>query len=637
MAMNREKECHQKNRTFGEVCSAPNTVKPIPADWIFKIKHRGELESIDTLLEQQYKARIILRGQFMKPGLDFNDAFSPVAKNTTIRAVLAVATKYDMELYSGDVETAFLTPEIDTEIWVSMPPFYGKDASKIDGQAGRVREVRRLLKGVPGIPQGGKLFFDKFSGVLLQCGFRQSAADKCLFLKHKNGKPQLCTIWVDDFIFACHDCCYWNELLAQLKPHFNITGGALQQFLGLEIVRERSKRQMSISQSSVARGLLDKFGMSDANSVPVPSPAGFIFTKLDSPQPDEKLKLEESGKGATQFRQRSALINFLSCWTRPDVTFCVNKLSKFMSNPGATHWAGLNHLIKYFKGSADKGLVYDFENAPEGVDGLHGYTDASYADCPDSSRSTLGYAFFYGRAPISWYSKLHSFVTTSTNHSEYAALALGAKEAKWLAELFDDIDPQPIKAHRPVPIFGDSSGVIALVFNPVDHQSNKHIRVADHYARELTKEGVIAPHRVASELNRADMFTKPLQGTVFKKAAALFVDVKLEQKTEAVFMFRATFANEHMGTVKFAATPIVMCQHCRILSSRERSNVVCIVCEHFFFHWLLTACTQDQHHLAGLLLCVRDAICSPTMKKFVLNAWLVERMISCGFQMLTLM
>src|SRR6185369_5444335 len=96
------------------------------------IKHRGELNDVQQLGEQQFKARIILRGQFMKPGIDFNDAFSPVAKNTTIRAVLAVATKYDMDLFAGDVETAFLTPDIDTDIWVSMPPFYGKDGALID-------------------------------------------------------------------------------------------------------------------------------------------------------------------------------------------------------------------------------------------------------------------------------------------------------------------------------------------------------------------------------------------------------------------------------------------------------------------------------------------------------------------------
>jgi hypothetical protein len=124
-AMTREKRCHIKNKTFGELCPAGKNVKAIPADWIFKIKHRGEADNIDSIEQGQYKARIVLRGQFMKPGLDYNDAFSPVAKTTTIRALLAVAAKFDMELYGGDVETAFLTPDIDTEIWVGLPKFYG--------------------------------------------------------------------------------------------------------------------------------------------------------------------------------------------------------------------------------------------------------------------------------------------------------------------------------------------------------------------------------------------------------------------------------------------------------------------------------------------------------------------------------
>jgi len=132
----------------------------------------------------------------MKPGLDFNDAFSPVAKNTTIRAVLAVATKYDMELFGGDVETA----DIDTDIWVTMPPFYGEDGTKIDGKSSGVRTIRKLLKGVPGIPQGGKLFYEKFTTYLLQCGFTQSAADKCLFFKSQDKELQLCVVWVDDCV-----------------------------------------------------------------------------------------------------------------------------------------------------------------------------------------------------------------------------------------------------------------------------------------------------------------------------------------------------------------------------------------------------------------------------------------------------
>ena len=115
------------------------------------------------------------------------------------------------------------------------------------------------------------------------------------------------------------------------------------------------------------------------------------------------------------------------------------------------------------------------------------------------------------------FSKLHTFVTTCTNHSEYAALAYGAKEAQWMVYLFDALEPQ-IK-HTPVPLFVDNSGVVSMVFNPVDHQSNKHIRISCHYARELTQEQLIAPQRVPTDKNLADIFTKPLGGAAFKRAS----------------------------------------------------------------------------------------------------------------------
>ena len=164
---------------------------------------------------------------------------------------------------------------------------------------------------------------------------------------------------------------------------------------------------------------------------------------------------------------------------------------------------------------------------------------------------------------------MHSFVTTSTNHSEYAALALGAKEAQWLSILFNEIDPKPSKPHLPVPIYGDSSGVIALVFNPVEHQANKHIRVADHYARELTREGIIAPHRIPSELNKADGFTKPLQSTNFKNAAAWIVGERLQM--EAAFMFSSSITTS-ASLCNFLTSPVCVAE-----PSRHRENSRCSV------------------------------------------------------------
>ena len=85
----------------------------------------------------------------MQEGLDFNDTFAPVAKPMTIRAVLALATKYGCKLKAGDVETAFLTADMDCEVWVKMPAMWGKGDNEITGEP-KESQPRKLLKGVPG-------------------------------------------------------------------------------------------------------------------------------------------------------------------------------------------------------------------------------------------------------------------------------------------------------------------------------------------------------------------------------------------------------------------------------------------------------------------------------------------------------
>lgn len=101
------------------------------------------------------------------------------------------------------------------------------------------------------------------------------------------------------------------------------------------------------------------------------------------------------------------------------------------------------------------------------------------------------------------------------------AFAQGCKEAQWFVYLFSELEPKA--THTPVPMFVDNSGVISLVLNPVDHAANKHIRVYCHFSQELARLKVIAPQRVASEDNLADILTKALGPTQFKKLAARYI------------------------------------------------------------------------------------------------------------------
>jgi hypothetical protein len=529
-AMNKEKKCHLKNKTFDTKLTPPVGAKIIPADWVLRIKYRGGPIEVDSIPESLFKARVVIRGQFMQEGLQFNDTFAPVAKPTTLRALLAIAAKHKCLLMSGDVETAFLSAKMDCEVWIKLPPFWGKDDEMITNKDATLPPCL-LLKGVPGIPQGSRLFYETFAAHLLRLGYVPTLADKCLFINSNLKERNAVLVWVDDFIYLCENEETYRNFISAIRSAFNVPScGPLKTFLGITIERNVELCSLKLCQRNSVLVLLERARMLDCNPAPTPCVTGAVFTKKDCPEaasPNDFL---------SDFRSLIAMANFISCWSRPDITFTVNKLCKFMSNPGEVHWRQLKHLIRYLAGTIDWGIQYDFDKTTTSkFNRLHGYSDSSFADCPDTSRSTLAYAFFLDNAIISWYSKLNTYVTTCTNHSEYNALALAAREAEWLLLLFKQLLPE--EQHTPIPILVDNSGVVSMVFNPVEHQSNKHVKISCHYTRELVSEKIIIPQRVPSESNLADLFTKPLNASVFNKLASSIISPPTQEAT--IMMLKA--------------------------------------------------------------------------------------------------
>ena len=95
---------------------------------------------------------------------------------------MSLVSKYDLELLPFDVKTAFLSADMDTEVYVHLPPAFNNDpALQLDAKPSTT--VHRLLKGVPGIPQGSRLFNNKVHTVLTSLGFRRCPDDYCLY-KH---------------------------------------------------------------------------------------------------------------------------------------------------------------------------------------------------------------------------------------------------------------------------------------------------------------------------------------------------------------------------------------------------------------------------------------------------------------------
>ena len=118
-----------------EITDCPIGFKPIGCKWIFKKKSRPD----GTI--KKYKARLVAKGFTLKEGEDFFDTYSPVARITTIRVLLALATSYALHVHQMDVKTTFLYGELEEEIYTEQP-----DGYNIPGQENK---VCRLIMSVP--------------------------------------------------------------------------------------------------------------------------------------------------------------------------------------------------------------------------------------------------------------------------------------------------------------------------------------------------------------------------------------------------------------------------------------------------------------------------------------------------------
>jgi hypothetical protein len=91
----------------------------------------------------------------------------------------------------------------------------------------------------------------------------------------------------------------------------------------------------------------------------------------------------------TAYRSRAGALQYLT-FTRPDLIYAVQQICLHMHDPRESHLAALKLLLRYVRGTVDFGLVLHRSSSAE----LVVYTNTDRAGCPDTRRSTSGYAVF---------------------------------------------------------------------------------------------------------------------------------------------------------------------------------------------------------------------------------------------------
>jgi hypothetical protein len=403
-----------------------------------------------------------------------------------------------------DVSTAFLVPALKEEIYLRLP-----EQSTINEVLPEfaTKDVVRLNKCLYGLVQSPRYFYMHFSEVLKKLQLTQSAMDPCLWLKF-DGNTIIAAIAI--FVDDCAISGFEHEVISlkkQLQDHFDMTdGGAISWFLGVSIENNLKSGTIHLSQKAMITDLLRRFNMSDCSPVSTP-----IETRLThSPgQIGEEERLFMQNK---DYRGLVGSLLYLY-FTRPDVAFAVNQLSRHVNDPRRVHWNAAMRVLRYLRGTTDLGLKYTREN-PSKVPVI-GFSDSDWGGDTDSRRSTTGYVFLMSGAAISFKTKLQASVALSTCEAELVALSEATREAIWLRQLL--IEMKQMTNDRPVPLMEDNQAALQLVRDQRFSERTKHVAIRHFFVREESAEGTVTVEYCPTAHMVADIFTKPLSRIVFER------------------------------------------------------------------------------------------------------------------------
>jgi hypothetical protein len=233
---------------------------------------------------------------------------------------------------------------------------------------------------------------------------------------------------------------------------------------------------------------------------------------------------EEEEVDATQYRRLVESLRYLA-HTRPDLTFSVGYVSRFMQRPTTEHQQAVKRIIRYVAGTLNHDIYY-----PRCLGEAHlvRYSDSDHAGDIDTSKSTSGVLFFFGKCLVSWQSVKQQVVALSSCEAEYIAASTASTRAIWLVRLLSDLFGRDTGA---VELRVDSKSALALAKNLVFHEWSKHIQVRHHFIRGCFEEGSIKAGYINTKDQLADLLTKLLGRIRFLELCSKIGMVQIFHKT----------------------------------------------------------------------------------------------------------
>jgi hypothetical protein len=177
--------------------------------------------------------------------------------------------------------------------------------------------------------------------------------------------------------------------------------------------------------------------------------------------------------------------------TRPDITYAVSVVSRFMHSPSEEHIKAVMRILRYLKGAPGRGTSFRKNKHLEVI----GYSDADWAGCVVDRRSTARYFTFVGGNLVSWKSKKQNIVALSSAKAEFRGMVKGICELLWLRKILTELGFEPSTEMK---LFCDNKAAIDISHNPLQHDRTKYIEIDRHFIKEKLESRIIATPFVRS-------------------------------------------------------------------------------------------------------------------------------------------
>lgn len=477
----------------------PSSCHAIKNIWVYKIK--------DNTDEIRYKARLTIDGRSQIHGIDYDETYSPVIRLTTFRTLLAISASKNLTLYQFDFDNAFLNAEISNDVPpIYMEPPYGYDFQSECQQQGLTpsNNVKlRLRKTLYGLKQSPRAWFAMLNKYILDNGYELFQSDICLYKRIQGKSTTYIALYVDDMIIATNDLAFFTIFKKHLLTNYRVKDiGILKHYLGIRI--DQTDQGIVIDQSRYIDKLLHKFRLQESKKdVKIP------LSNSDETYLEGLLTNVSIISTDKPYRELIGSLMYAMLGSRPDIAYAISFFSRYVNNATDTHFKIALKVLMYLKSTINRKIVYK-RNVPII---LKGFVDANYATCKSTRRSTSGYIFYLGDAPISWTSKRQSIVALSSNEAEFIALTDATKEAIYLRNLLNEFN---ILQSSPTILYEDNTGAIALSNNPIQHGKLKHISIRRFWLREQVINHSIVIHHISSKYQIGDLLTKALNLSAYQ-------------------------------------------------------------------------------------------------------------------------